>query len=138
MLATVSEAMALKSRRRAEVLAVCNRLGVSTLKERHDTGIMLNPAWMWGDVLISASVDYPLGGGRWLHVALSRHDRMPDYHDLAAVRRLMFKPDASVILVLPPRPEHVNVHEFCLHLWQRLDERTIPDLRTIDNGMAQV
>ncbi len=39
--------------------------------------------------------------------------------------------DALAIQILPSRSEYINVHEFCLHLYQCLEDRPIPDFRKL-------
>lgn len=64
--------------------------------------------------------------GRWLHLSVSRRSRLPSWDDLKACRNIFFGPEVEVIQVLAPESEWVNVHNWCLHLWQRLPDLT-PD-----------
>lgn len=39
-----------------------------------------------------------------------------------------------VLQVFPPKAEHVNLHPYCLHLWERLSgPRLVPDLRLTES-----
>jgi hypothetical protein len=81
-------------------------------------------------LMVLVSVDEHPDGHEWLHVSFSRQDRVPTYHDVAWVRKAFFRSEAVVVQVFPPEAEHVNIHPYTLHLWQRLGgERLIPDLR---------
>lgn len=64
--------------------------------------------------------------GRWRHVSVSCQDRLPTYAELGEVRELFFNPEATVVQIMPPKSQWVNQHQFCLHLWQRLDKPLLP------------
>jgi hypothetical protein len=66
---------------------------------------------------------------RWLHVSVSRQDRIPDYEELQEIKRVFVGPDKLALQVFPPAEEHVNIHPRCLHLWSCLDSRPVPDFR---------
>ena len=94
--------------------------------------VVLHPGWDRAGLHVLASVD-PLNDERWLHVSFSRRDRIPDYEDMALIRRHFFRPESVAVQVFPPVAEHVNIHAHCLHLWERLDgPRLVPDLRRND------
>lgn len=68
------------------------------------------------------------GDGRtWLHASIAHPDRMPTYRELAELKRLFVGEDRRAIMVLPPKAEHVNIHEHCLHLYCCLDDSLLPD-----------
>lgn len=57
-------------------------------------------------------------GGRWDHVSVSLHYRIPTWAEMEWVKRLFFKDDETAMqLHLPPR-DHVNNHPYTLHLWR--------------------
>lgn len=56
-------------------------------------------------------------GRDWLHVSLSRADRLPSYADLKYVKEVFIAKDKWAAQLFPPVNEHVNIHQFCLHLW---------------------
>ena len=66
-------------------------------------------------------------GKRWLHVSLSRRHSMPDYDDIAMVKRAFIGDDKKAIMVFPERKYHVNLHNFCFHLWCCLDGDGLPE-----------
>ncbi len=68
-------------------------------------------------------------GKRWMHVSLSRPDRLPTWEDLKLVKSTLIGKDKLAIQVLPPEAEYVNTHPYCLHLWHCLDGRAVPDFR---------
>lgn len=60
-------------------------------------------------------------GGGWDHLSISRKKRAPSQTELDHVFRLFFKPDETAVQFFVPRPEHVNLHPHCLHLWRLQD-----------------
>jgi hypothetical protein len=70
-------------------------------------------------------------GKLWVHLSVSRKKSIPTWADLVKVKELFLGTDALAIQVLVPRSEWVNDHEFCLHLYQCLDDRPIPDFRKL-------
>jgi len=50
---------------------------------------------------------------------------------LKQVKDLFLGVNALAIQVLPPKDEFVNDYEYCLHVYQCLDERPIPDFRKL-------
>lgn len=55
--------------------------------------------------------------GLW-HLSISRKNRLPSYDDLKEAR-YRFMPDIEyVVQIFPPKKDFVNLHEYCLHLWE--------------------
>jgi len=66
----------------------------------------------------------------WVHLSVSRKNFLPSWEDLVLVKEIFLGQDSAAIQVLPPKKEWVNIHPFCLHLYQCLeDENPIPDFR---------
>jgi hypothetical protein len=58
---------------------------------------------------------------RWDHVSVSLPDRCPTWEELEFIKRLFFeRHECAMQLHVPPR-DHVNNHEFCLHIWRPID-----------------
>jgi len=54
----------------------------------------------------------------WDHVSVSRIDRVPTWAEMEQVKRMFFKDD-EVAMQLHVRPvDHINVHDFVLHIWR--------------------
>ena len=87
---------------------------------RHRTGLTL----IW-------SVAYEQDGKAWRHVSIAHPHRLPTWTELGAVKDWVCGADAVVYQVLPPAAEYVNDHEYCLHLWQPLGHRPLPDFRRL-------
>ena len=81
---------------------------------------------------VVASVKEEADGHRWLHVSVSRRDRLPSYQDLADVKAAFIGEDRDALQLFPRRAAHVNHMPTTLHLWCCLDARPLPDFRTPD------
>lgn len=57
----------------------------------------------------------------WIHASIGLPNRMPTYYDLITMHKGVFGPDAYAYQVFAPDADHVNIHEFVLHLWGRPD-----------------
>lgn len=68
-----------------------------------------------------------IAGRDWIHVSVSRKGRMPDYGDLALVKRVFIGDDMPAYQVFPKKAEHRNFHNFCLHLWACPSGDPFPD-----------
>lgn len=76
-------------------------------------------------VIISAAKE--LDGRRWLHLSVSRSNRLPTWDDLKLVKDVFMGRERKVIQVLLPASEYVNIHPFVLHLWACMDGDPLPD-----------
>lgn len=57
-------------------------------------------------------------GFGWEHVSVSRADRCPTWGEMCKVKSLFWDDDDCVIQYHPPKKDHINNHEYCLHLWR--------------------
>ncbi len=64
--------------------------------------------------------------GLWLHVSVSRANKLPSWRDLREVKDLFIGRERCAIHMIPPEAFYVNVHPFTLHLFTRLDAPTVP------------
>lgn len=86
---------------------------------------------------VIASIELHEDSGRssaWLHVSLSRNDRVPSYFDCGRVKALFVGRDRKAFQVFPPESEHVNIHPHVLHLWSPIGFDPVGDLRD-QNGV---
>lgn len=74
-------------------------------------------AWEYNGLFIIASAGEYDDGREWLHVSVSRKSRVPSYDEITRVKRDFFGDDKKAVLVLPEKKNHVNIHDFCLHLF---------------------
>jgi hypothetical protein len=65
-------------------------------------------------------------GVEWVHASIAWADHTPTYDDLKLLHAVVFP--GWAYQVFPPLSHHVNIHEYALHLWGRLDGRpALPD-----------
>ena len=64
-------------------------------------------------------------GCGWEHVSvtLEGERRCPTWEELEAVRRLFWGSGDVVMQLHVAANDHVNVHEFCLHLWRPIGQK---------------
>lgn len=74
--------------------------------------------WLGSDGMkVSASMD-ETHHGRLLHVALSYPDHYPTWEDIKAVRYAFYPATINVAMMLPQDRDYINVHEYCMQMWQ--------------------
>jgi hypothetical protein len=86
-----------------------------------------------GSVVVSC-MPWPLAAGEeeWVHASIAFPDRMPGYEDLTTLHTAVWKGKGWAYQVFPPDEDKINLHEFALHLWGRLDgEPVLPDFVTL-------
>ena len=66
-------------------------------------------------------------GKNWIHVSVSRRSKVPSYDDLKLVKKLFIGDDLEAYQVFPKKSNHVNIHEYCLHLWATDSGPVLPD-----------
>lgn len=74
-------------------------------------------AWSYNGLQIIASAAVMDDGHEWLHVSVSRKSRLPSYEEMTRIKRDFIGDDKKAISVLPEKKYHVNIHEYCLHLF---------------------
>lgn len=92
--------------------------GWELLEKRCDGGMWINRP---RGLSVICSIAREADGKRWLHVSLSRPSAMPRYEDLVYVKRQFLGDDFKAIMVLPAKRHHVNIHQYCLHLFHCLE-----------------
>lgn len=87
-------------------------------------------------VIISGDVEED--GNRWIHLSMSRPNRIPHWNDIKRVKSDFLGDETPAIQVFPPKDEWINHHEFVLHLWVNLDARPFPDFRRNVLGVISI
>lgn len=73
----------------------------------------LNPNSM--KVIISKALMQ--NGDKWLHLSVSRTDRLPSWDEMKKIQSDFFGDDFEMVHMLPKKKDYVNIHSYCLHLW---------------------
>jgi hypothetical protein len=81
----------------------------------------------------------PHDGASWRHVSCSYPRRLPSWEDVRTVKRVFIGEDEDAMHRVPPKSEHVNVHDYCLHLWAREGVRLMPlsAMATVGGGVVR-
>jgi len=74
-------------------------------------------------------------GEEWVHASIAHTHAMPTYDDLKRLHLAVFV-DGWAYQVFAPPSDHVNIHNYALHLWGRLDGK--PALPDFTQGMGSV
>lgn len=58
--------------------------------------------------------DNPL---KW-HLSISHHKSLPTWNELKEARYYFIPDNVTMAMILPPKSEYVNIHEYCFHLYE--------------------
>jgi hypothetical protein len=73
-----------------------------------------------GSVIVTTS-DVPGDPYEWTHASIAYQTVVPTYEELCRLKEAVWGDDGYAYQVFVPVSEHVNIHEFALHLWGRAD-----------------
>lgn len=59
----------------------------------------------------------------FVHIALSRGSRKPSWEAVKVVKNAFLDEVSEVFHVLPEKTFYINLHPYCLHIWQPADEQ---------------
>ena len=66
-------------------------------------------------------------GVMWVHASISDRHAMPTYHQLKMMHDAVFDGGWAYQVFTPPS-DHINIHNYCLHLFGRIDGKpALPD-----------
>lgn len=54
----------------------------------------------------------------WEHVSVSLPNRCPNWAEMCFVKDLFWEETECAMQLHVPKSEHINCHEYCLHLWK--------------------
>lgn len=52
------------------------------------------------------------------HLSISKPDKLPTWEEVRDARYALVPDEATMALLLPPSAEYVNVHDFCLQMYE--------------------
>lgn len=52
------------------------------------------------------------------HLSVSRPERLPTWEEMRDARYALVPDEATMALLLPPKSEYVNVHDYCLQMYE--------------------
>ena len=59
------------------------------------------------------------------HLSISHKHRLPQWDEIKNMRGKFGDPNKFYAIVLPPKQYYVNVHKFCMHVWEVKSEQEI-------------
>ncbi len=54
----------------------------------------------------------------WEHVSVSLPDRCPTWEEMCQVKAIFWDAEDCVVQYHPKASQHINNHDYCLHLWR--------------------
>lgn len=84
------------------------------LRSRDNIGTAVMPDWRW-------------------HISVSGESAVPRWADLVAIGHHL-RPGICFVVGVPPRSWWINVHEFCLHLYESKDENLMAQWKSEAQG----
>jgi hypothetical protein len=72
------------------------------------------------------------GDLRW-HISVSCAERLPHWHELVDAAHAL-RPGVVFVIGMPPRSWWINVHPYCLHLWETTDAHLVSEWRANARG----
>lgn len=86
------------------------------------------------DFLVIKSFSTMEDGSKWIHISLSRNDRLPSWAEITKVKNEFLGEESEAYHVIPKTSDHVNLHSFCMHLWSPIKtEQRLPNLQNLIN-----
>lgn len=76
------------------------------------------PGWKYlGRMPIGEAYQHKATSLKVLHVSVSRKSRLPSWDDLKRAKNTFMGLDVDAYHVIPKADDHVNLHNYCMHLW---------------------
>lgn len=91
----------------------------------HLVGYRIKLYGSYGDEQNGAMLIKPRGlkvifsnGGGWEHLSVSKRNKTPSYEEMDRLKREFWGPDDVVMQLHVAEKNHINDHDYCLHLWR--------------------
>lgn len=78
-------------------------------------------------LVVIQSIAIELDGKEWMHTSYSRKNRTPTYEDTIFIKENFIGKDLKAIMVFLKEEEHINIHPYCLHLFNCTNGDVLPD-----------
>lgn len=66
---------------------------------------------------VLSSLDRMNNNALVLHVSVSRMNKLPTWEDLKCVKNVFMGRDVDAFHVIPKASDHVNLHNYTMHIW---------------------
>ena len=82
--------------------------------KKEDSDIAIGSVWKSNTGIVAIlSIDAGLE-----HLSISHKDRLPTYEEMKEARYQLMSQNINVAQIFPPKENFINVHDYCLHLWE--------------------
>lgn len=72
-------------------------------------------------------------GTEWIHISVSRVDRLPTWQELSKVKEEFLGSDAEAYHIIPRASDFVNIHNYCMHIWSHVNNiNRLPNLEELE------
>lgn len=89
---------------------------IAGCQEYRDGGIFKIP-YQGRTLIVIAS-----NGLKWNHVSVSLESRCPSWKEMSYIKDLFWNENEVVMQLHVDKKNHINLHPYCLHLWQPQDQ----------------
>jgi len=76
---------------------------------------------------VISSVSRESDGNLWHHISVASPSVMPDYRVMKYIKANFMRADRDAMEIHAKVENHVNIHNYCRHLWCCLDKEVLPD-----------
>jgi len=83
------------------------------IKQVKNTRLPWGQMYKAGELTILKAVE-----GGMLHVSMSHPKRNPTWEEIREIREKLTPDEKTMAIILPPKSQYVNIHNFCFHLWE--------------------
>lgn len=90
-------------------------------------------AYRMGKLTVFCGPEAAAGESRW-HLSVAHPDRLPEWEEIKYLRRRLLPEDKFFCLPWPPEEFWLNVHNYCLHLWEIRDPWLIEQMKADGSG----
>ena len=90
-----------------------------------DGGAMDFQCWRRGALTVFRArepVDYAKGHDLRWHISIAHPSRLPTWQEVGEAKDKLIPSDVFMCLPHPPRRYWINLHNYCLHLWEFRDQ----------------
>lgn len=82
-------------------------------------------AYAWGYVRVIVGDEPPPIG--W-HMSISTPNRLPTWEEVRDARYAFVPNEVTMAMLLPPKEEYINLHAYCLHLYEVPGDVILPGM----------
>jgi hypothetical protein len=80
-----------------------------------------------GMKIIETTSPVPDSDQEWHHLSMSYPTKLPTYDEMKLMKAIFVGDAYTSMQFFPSKSRHVNIHDYCLHLWTPLDYDVTPD-----------